>query len=219
MFGCVTGCKSGGLLARKQSSTIQINSVTDALTTMRESRDSVTRWMAIEYLGEPKHVAATQRGEISEILALAISVEAEPNARIHILQSLDKLGSPKRVPAFLESTADKDASVRVTACRLLGKAQVLETAETLDSLLVSDTSLDVRLAAAEALGHLPSQPAALALLGGVADPDVAIRFRCRESLKQITGKDFTGDVGAWRQEIQTANFEELAGKRRGRFIW
>ncbi len=235
-FAGLAGCKSGGLLARKQSSTISIESVPDALAALRESRDPVARWMAVEYLGEPRHVDADRRAEVSDILALAVSVESEPNARIHILQSLDELGSPKRAPALLEAAKDKDASVRATACRLLGRANVptrnpasvsiatgpdytSEVTESLDTLLVSDTNLDVRLAAAEALGHLPNQQSALALVGGISDSDVAIRFRCRESLKRITGKDYSGDVGKWREEIQTANFEELAGRRRGGFLW
>ena len=84
----------------------------------------------------------------------------------------------------------------------------------LDTLLVSDPSLDVRLAAADALGHIPTQQAAMSLLTGIEDADVAIRYRSRQSLKQITGKDHAGNVGEWREDIQTANFEELAARRR-----
>jgi HEAT repeat protein len=235
LAGCATG---GGLFGRKDRSSIKIESVPDALATIRESRDPVARWLAIEYLGEPRRVGSDQanRDEISEILALAIANEPEPNARIHILQSLDQLGSRKRVPAYLEATKDKDASVRVTACRLLGKAGApipradsgtyaegsdysAKATEVLDSLLTNDPSLDVRLAAAEALSHLPSEQSALALVGGLSDSDVAIRFRCRESLRAITGKDHAGDLNKWREEIQTANFEELANRRHARFLW
>jgi HEAT repeat protein len=127
-----------------------------------------------------------------------------------ILDSLARLGSPTRWDAFNNALQDKDSQVRIAACRLVGKSGSTEQTKALDNLLISDPDLDVRLAAADALRHIPTRESALALLSGVQDSDVAVRHRCRESLKHITGKDFGSNADEWRTEIQTANFEELA---------
>ena len=208
------GCEATSFFTRNRSSIPTVDSPKAALAAIRESRDPGLRRAAFEYLGDPRHVGgeAGNRDEVTTILGLALESESEAQTRIVILDSLARLGSPKRVEAMSPAVNDKEPAVRVAACRRLGQTGAPEAAAKLDPVLVSDTSLDVRLAAADALGHIPTRQAAMSLLSGIEDSDVAIRFRCRQSLKTITGKDFAGNVGEWRQEIQTANFEELAGR-------
>ena len=209
------GCEATSYFTRNRSSIPTVDSPQAALAAIRESRDPGLRRAAFEYLGDPRHLGgeAGDRDEVTTILGLALQSESEPQTRIVILDSMTRLGSPKQVEAMSPAVSDKDPAVRVAVCRHLCRTGTAEAAAKLDPLLVSDASLDVRLAAADALAHIPTQQAALSLLTGLEDSDVAIRFRCRQSLKQITGKDYSGNVGQWRQEIQTANFEELAKKR------
>ena len=209
------GCETTSFFARKPSPAPQIDSTKSALAAIRESRDPGLRHAAFEYLGNPKHLGsdAGDRNEITTILGLAVQSEPDAQNRITIMHSIERIGSPKQFEALAPAVSDKDDRVRIAACRLLGKAGTPEAASNLDYLLISDSSLDVRLAAADALGHIPTREAAMSLLTGIEDPDVAIRYRCRQSLKKITGKDHAGNVGEWRQEIQTANFEELAGRK------
>ena len=210
------GCKHTSWFTRKSVQPAPIESVPDALSAIRSSSDPSVRRAAFEFLGNPRHYSGNDnnRDEISDILQLALSAEADPHLRITILQSLAKLQSPKALAAISGAATDKDPAVRVTACRLLGQAGAAQATAQLDELLTADSSLDVRLAAAEALGNLPSRQAALALLEGIDDPDVALRFRCRESLKKLTGTDHAADLAGWRHEIQTASFEEPAAHRK-----
>jgi len=210
------GCEATSFFTRNRSATPTVDSPQAALAAIRESRDPGLRRAAFEYLGDPRHLGgeAGDRDEVTTILGLALQSESQPQARIVILDSIARLASPKRLEAMAPAVNDKEPAVRVAACRHLGRTGAPEAAAKLDPLLVADSSLDVRLAAADALAHIPTQQAAISLLTGLEDSDVAIRFRCRQSLKQITGKDHSANVGEWRQEIQTANFEELAKKRR-----
>jgi thioredoxin-like negative regulator of GroEL len=209
------GCEATSYFTRNRSSTPTVDSPQAALAAIRESRDPGLRRAAFEYLGDPRHLGgeAGDRDEVTTILGLALQSETEPQSRIVILDSMARLASAKRLEAMSPAVTDKEPAVRVAACRHLGRTGAAEAAAKLDQLLVSDPSLDVRLAAADALAHIPTREAAMSLLTGIEDPDVAMRYRCRQSLKQITGKDYSGNVGEWRQEIQTANFEELAKKR------
>ena len=188
----------------------------DALSAIRSSSDPSVRREAFEFLGEPRHYSGndTSRDEITEILKLALTAEDDPHSRITILRSLAKLRSPNSFAAIAGAANDKVPAVRVTVCKLMGQAGAIHATGQLDELLTADSSLDVRLAAAEALGNLPSRQAALALLEGIDDPDVALRFRCRESLKKLTGSDHAADLAGWRQEIQTASFEQPVGRRK-----
>jgi HEAT repeat protein len=210
------GCKTTTFFSRKEPQPAPIKSVADALTAVRTNSDPAVRRDAYQFLGNPKRYSGddSSSDEITEILRLALTAETDPQLRIAVLSALAKLHSPKAIAAIAGATKDKETAVRVTACRLLGQSGARNAADQLDELLISDSSLDVRLAAAEALGNLPSRKAALALLEGVDDPDVAIRFRCRESLKKLTGTDHAADLTDWRKEIQTANFEEPTRRTR-----
>jgi HEAT repeat protein len=220
VFFCTVGCKTTSIFSRKTYSKPSIESATAALAVIRESKNPAERRAAFEFLGDPSHLGSEDREEISSILALALTSEQQAQTRIVILQSLAKLGSPKRWDAYNASLQDKAPSVRVMACRLIGRSGSTEQTKALDSLLISDPNLDVRLASAEALSNIPTREAALALLSGVQDTDVAVRNRCRESLRHITGKDHGANTDEWRTEIQTANFDELATQRRyGSFVW
>lgn len=208
------GCKATSFFARKQYSRPSIDSPAAALAAIRESSDPAQRRAAFEYLGEPDHVATDDREEVTGILSLALSSEPNAQTRIVILRSLARLDSPKRWEPIATALKDNDPAVRITACRVVGKSAGPEVVNLLDQLLVNDSNLDVRLAAADALGNIATREAALALLSGVADTDVAMRYRCRQSLRQIIGKDHAANVDQWREEIQTANFEELGGQKR-----
>jgi HEAT repeats len=219
---CVTllvgtlGCKATSLFTRKTYSKPTVDSGPAALAAIRESNDPAQRRAAFQFLGKLTKLGTGERDEMSSILALAFTSEPQPETRIVILQSLSQLGSPKRWEAFNAALQDKDPAVRVMACRLIGRSGSTDQTKSLDDLLISDTNLDVRLAAADALSGIPTREAALALLSGVQDSDVAVRYRCRQSLQHITGKDHGGNADEWRTEIQTANFDSPA-THKGRF--
>ena len=212
------GCETTNYLVRHDDKTklSPINSLPSALSVIRESRDPSERRRAFEYLGDPKHVGndEARRDEVAGILTLALAAEADTNLRIVLVRSLGSLGSARAVPGLEQAAADKDPTVRIAACKALAHTSAPEAAEKLESLLASDSNLDVRLAAADALGSVHTREAASALLAGLQDSDVALRYRCRQSLKEMTGTDHVSDVAAWREEIQTANFEQVAGHKK-----
>src|SRR5262249_12260259 len=67
-------------------------------------------------------------------------------------------------------------------------------------------SLDVRIAAARALGHF-NQPQSIEALASVlkAEKDVAMRDRVHESLELVTGKKLPPDAPEWDQVVKAAS--------------
>jgi HEAT repeat protein len=211
-----SACRSTTPFARRHDQTPRIDSVPTALGVIRESRDPARRREAFEYLCKPSHMRGDEslRADVCEILGLAIKADPDPHTRVIIVRGLGEIGGAEQTPAIVAATSDSEPAVRIAVCRVLGKLKAQDATANLDSLFMTDPDLDVRLAAAEALGQLPNQQAALALVGGLHDPDVAVRFRCRESLKEMLGHDHGADLDAWRGEIRQADFEQLARPRR-----
>ncbi len=217
LAAALVGCETSSYFVRHddKNKPVPIASIPGALAVVRESRNPADRQRAFEYLGDPKHFGGdnAKRDEVAGILTLALSAEADVNLRITLVRSLGKLGSAQGFVGIQQAASDKDPAVRVAASKALGHIGGGDATEKLARLLESDSSLDVRLVAADVLGTLPSREAASALLAGLADPDVALRYRCRASLREMTGRDHP-DADGWREEIQTANFEQLAGHKK-----
>jgi HEAT repeat protein len=208
------GCTATSWFTRKHYYKSPIDSTATALAAIRESDDPVLRREAFEYLGDPDHVGPENVDEVTGVLGLALGAEPRAQTKIAILHSLAQLGSAKRLDTIAAALKDSDPAVRIAACRAIGKPGNDEIAQILGELLTSDPALDVQLAAADALSNISSRQSANILLTGVAHSDVAIRHRCRQSLRQILGKDHAGNVNDWQQEIQTASFEEGGHPRR-----
>jgi HEAT repeat protein len=200
------GCQSG---AAFRPDRFRVSSVPAALETIRADSDPAHRQTAYEYLSEADHFAdEAKRDEVVEILCLALKTETNPHARVRIVYAIGRLGGEKIWPGLHQAVGDSAPSVRSAACLAFAAQGSDAAVKKLEEILSGDSHIDVRLTAAEGLGRIQSRAAAHALLAGLQDHDIAIRYRCRESLRQITGSDFADDAGQWLQEIETANFEE-----------
>jgi HEAT repeat protein len=95
--------------------------------------------------------------------------------------------------------ADQEAAVRVECCHALGRRAEAAAVASLANSLKTDEDIDVRLAAAEALGQIKSPEAIQALTVALDDRDPALQYVGVQSMKSITGEDYGPDVQAWRQ--------------------
>jgi HEAT repeat protein len=132
-------------------------------------------------------------------LAEQIKTEEDSQIRIEILKTLAVLNTPLSAAVLQAALQDSDPDVRVTACESWGKRPGEEASGQLARVLASDTSLDVRLAAARALGQTASKGAIAPLGEALSDNDPALQYRAMQSLKSLSGRDYGNDVNAWRQ--------------------
>ncbi len=133
------------------------------------------------------------------VASLAQSAPVESNAmiRAQIVHTLAVYPTVSAAVAIGSSLNDEDENVRLAACEALGSRPGEGTVQALAAALAGDADMDVRLAAARALGETHSTAAVGPLAAALADPDPAMQFRCVESLRQVTGKDFGNDVNLW----------------------
>ena len=69
----------------------------------------------------------------------------------------------------------------------------------LRAVMENDDKLDVRLAAIDALGRLPSTETVSALAIALNDRDPAVQYAAVESMKAVSGQDLGNDVAVWRE--------------------
>jgi HEAT repeat protein len=101
--------------------------------------------------------------------------------------------------------SDSAPTVRVAACRALGQIPAPEAQAALLEALNSDTDIDVRLAAADALKNFPNRQTIDGLAVALDDRDPALQYRAMQTLSEVTGQSLGNSVAAWRQYVQGGN--------------
>jgi len=144
----------------------------------------------------------------AEGLAREIQNEQDPQVRLHIVRVMAKLTDRQAAAVLHAGLEDPAESVRVACCEAWGERGGSEAVEELTTVLEAESNIDVRMAAAKALG-VTKQPAAVKPLSEVlADSDPAIQRRAIDSLKNVSGKDYGYDLQAWRQYAAGENVQK-----------
>jgi HEAT repeat protein len=132
-------------------------------------------------------------------LVKEIQTEQDPLVRMNIVRVLAKASEPSASAVLHAGLEDPDNGVRIACCEAWGKRSGPEAVAELSAVLRAESNIDVRMAAAKALGATGQATAVQPLAEVLADNDPAIQRRAIESLKSVSGKDFGYDVPAWRQ--------------------
>ncbi|MEZ6102572.1 MAG: HEAT repeat domain-containing protein [Pirellulaceae bacterium] len=128
-----------------------------------------------------------------------LSKETDVLVRREVVRTLGAFNVPSAEEALKIAGEDDDPVVRVEACRSWGQRKSEAAVQELSRFLVHSEDVDVRLAAVEALGQIPSSPSTSVLLPIVNDRDPAVQLAAMASLRKVTGQSIGDDVTKWRQ--------------------
>ena len=142
---------------------------------------------------------STEQREYTDQLARQIQIEPDPLVRAAIILATAEFRTPLALQIVEAGLRDEDPQVRIACCRSLGARAETRSVSSLADVLRDDEDKDVRLAATEALGNIKDPTAVAALAIALDDRDPAMQFVGVQAMKSITGKDYGGDVAAWRQ--------------------
>jgi HEAT repeat protein len=143
-------------------------------------------------------LAPAEGERISQELVESLRNETNPALRREVVLTLGTLRTETADTGLREALSAGDSELRIAACsawRMRGGPEALER---LSELVGSDTDPDVRLAATRALAGFRDPTAIRALGVALDDPNPALQFQAVESLRSVTGKDFGGNIAAWR---------------------
>jgi HEAT repeat protein len=175
------------------------------LMKIRDSPDPNVRYAAYSRLASPQcYDDASQKAEAVRILIKKLDGSQEPVAtRAVICRTLGELRDPAAREALIKASGDPEGTVRVQACRSLGKVGISEDATILARVMTVDTLEDCRIAAIEGLGELKSKDTRIVqiLVAGMEHDDPAIRLASLKALRSITGLDRGVDPVAWRDAV------------------
>jgi hypothetical protein len=197
----------------------------DPLVVLHDSTDGDKRARALRALEEPKEHGGSdaEQDTIVDILVTAATREKQPLCRLAAIESLSKFKDPRAakglVEAFYNASAFAQDTATIIRCRsvtALGKtknplgvellARVVREPPAEGTELEKQQTLDVRIAAAGALGNFTHYQAAEALVYVLAhEKDVALRDRAQESLVAATGQRLPPDPEAWTQYLHQEN--------------
>jgi HEAT repeat protein len=157
---------------------------------------------------------ADQAEPIAAQLAARLQSEKAPVLRSELVRTLGEIQTPSARSAIQSALTDEAATVRIAACKALGRHPAAESVDPLAQAITSDADLDVRIAAAGALGKftdatLPAEERkrlAQSLRPALDDRDPALQVAAMQSLATITGRDnFRNNVTTWREYLDGAN--------------
>lgn len=192
----LTGCQDGPLYALKAS---------NPYFAMKE-------WREDELIGPTDH---TRRNEMLKLAASmdSLTTERQQYWLGHLKQVMEndqsvemrrlavnaagKVIDPAALALIKDGLKDDSTKVRMEACRALARQDTSEAALVLAETVGSETNVDVRHAAMDALAKYQSPIAVDALRNTLKDRNPATRSLAMESLRGSTGKDYGDDPQVW----------------------
>jgi HEAT repeat protein len=163
-------------------------------------RGPALRIEAIEQLAiQADGTDSPQQREIAEQLARQIQVETDPLVRATIVRTIAEFRAPISQQVLEAGLGDGDAHVRMACCHALGKRAEAASVPRLAHALRADKNDDVRMAAADALGKIKTPESLQSLVAAIDDRDPAMQYVGIQAMKSVSGKDYGGDVSAWKQ--------------------
>lgn len=97
---------------------------------------------------------------------------------------------------------DENETVRLAVVHALEKNNTSDSTATLLSLAQSDRSNNVRLTATKSLGQHKTNEVRQFLASKLEDRSTAMQYSASLALKEQTGKNYGGDIEAWKQYLQ-----------------
>jgi hypothetical protein len=162
----------------KKDPTITIQTPADKIEELRVMADEAPQ-MAMD-VQEKNALELTQR----------IQVEEDTLVRAQIIKTMAAFKTNTATAVLNASVHDADRDVRIACCDAWCTRGGPEGTRMLAELLSSDTDLDVRMAAARALGKLENPEAVKALSVALDDQNPAMQNRAKVSIEKVTKKEF-----------------------------
>jgi len=125
-------------------------------------------------------------------------LDEDPTVRATALRACNRSRDRAATSVFIKGLADKSEIVRLEAAKGLANMPDPRAAGALAAMANNpDESLDVRIAAADALKYYRTPEVARVLSSLLEERDFSISWQARRSLVYLTHRDFGYDQGAW----------------------
>jgi beta-lactamase regulating signal transducer with metallopeptidase domain len=158
------------------------------LTEVLSDQNSTARRNAAWAIGELTNMRTNERAEAVEPL-ISLLGDADAWVRMASARALGELRDERAGERLIAALFDNDAGVREISAWSLGEMKDARAVQTLCTVVVSDLQIDVRVAAAEALGEIRNQKAVPSLTQALNDAEPRVRAKARWAIAEIEDSD------------------------------
>jgi len=123
--------------------------------------------------------------------------DADPMVRAACAHALGLHGSPEDALLLASALTDASDLVRWESAKGLQRIYNNGAVAALNNAVINDSSVDVRMAAANALGQYRERRVIEALVRALDDRSLGVSFHAQRSLRILTGENFGPDTVAW----------------------
>jgi len=205
---CVTGCQDGPLYAVKAANPYF----------------SWKEWGADSAIGVTDHerrkqltVLAETAGELSpekqifwaQELDKLIETDQSPEMRRLAVRAASRMNVPTAISMIDKGLDDASLKVRMEACQALGRRPGDDATRMLVATIGTDTNVDVKHAALEALAKHDNEISRDALKLALSDRNPATRSLAIDSLRGVTGRNYGDDPKVWIAALDGQSVEEV----------
>lgn len=153
------------------------------------------RWQAINHLVDTDF---GKRPPYTTRYRQIAQSDPDPMVRAIAIRALNRSREPGNTELFIEALGDPNEQVRLEAVKALINVPDPAAAQPLLAVLNRpEETLDVRIAATEALKHYKRLEVARALVARLNERDFGVAWQARRSLRRMTQQDFGYNEGAW----------------------
>lgn len=203
LLGCLfvlTGCVDGPLYALKRVNpyyTAQWKKDREHGPTFEDRYDELIFVKSRLPMMEP-----AEQAEWSTRLASIVQNDVSAEMRSQAIGAIAGLKTPEATTALNAASSDDVEKVRLAACEAWKLHGGQAATDMLSSIATrTDETTSVRQAAIASLATLPDANAQATLARLIDDESPAIQYQVAQSLGEITGQEYGGDIGAWKQYL------------------
>ncbi|MBU6236220.1 MAG: HEAT repeat domain-containing protein [Planctomycetes bacterium] len=207
LFAAAPGCTDGPFFQMKKLNPyIQSQWRKDReKTVVYSQRVNEMRLLRRQIANMPTEEQSRWIAKLTDILQTETSPELRRESVLVLQEVMDRQDA---VAAVTPLSQDKNDKVRLTVAQTLGARPNTEAASALMAMATSDSSRVVQLAATESLGKHPTDEVRQFLASKLEDRNPAMQYQASLALKSITGKNYGGDIDAWKRYLAGEDIPE-----------
>ncbi len=138
-----------------------------------------------------------------------VQKDSSPELRTLAVQTIANIPGPATIRALNSASTDESEKVRLAACEAWRNVKGVDAKNMLMTLARNPKETpSIRRAATNALSEFSDEDVKSTLSTILDDKSPALQYQAAMSLKKITGRDYGGDIDAWREYMQGKDVPE-----------
>jgi len=174
-------------------------SVKEHVAQLDPNKPVSVRREAVIWLGDNTgRLLQSDKERLVKVLGAVLENDEDTLTRCYAATAIAKIGVTSGVKYLRSALKDRQYMVRWDAVKALARMKAVEARGDLTRVARNDPSVDVRVAAVQALGELKCRESIPDLIGFLSDDEESVVLAAQRSLVKATGRDFGLNQEAWR---------------------